>query len=84
MAQAACSELLKMPSEEAKASCVLGIVLTEPGEIVRGKSRNRSKTTSEVFVQVQMTPKTFGPGTAPEQAQGLSTVPLSSMFRFWL
>ncbi|OXB59523.1 hypothetical protein ASZ78_004496 [Callipepla squamata] len=33
MAQAACSEILKMPSKETKATCVLGIV---PGETVRG------------------------------------------------
>lgn len=85
MAQAACSEILKMPSEETKASRVLGIVHTEPGEIVRGKSRNHSKTTSEVsFVRVQMIPKTSGTGTTPEQAQGLSRVPLSRTFRFWL
>lgn len=31
MAQAACSEILKMPSEETEASRVLGTVHTEPG-----------------------------------------------------
>ncbi|OXB73352.1 UNVERIFIED_CONTAM: hypothetical protein H355_017006 [Colinus virginianus] len=46
MAQAACSEILKIPSEETKATCVLGIV---PGEIVREAERRSLRHAGILF-----------------------------------
>lgn len=46
MSQAACCEILKIPSEDTKPTYVLGIVHTEPRYIFRSRNRNVSKTTS--------------------------------------